>query len=141
MSDAVAHSATTRSTTRRRSIAITAPIEGRSAEILTDEALDFVAGLHRAFDERRRRLLLDRADRQVRLDRGELPAFLDATADVRSATWTVPPPPTDLADRRCEITGPVDRKMMINALNSGAQVFMADFEDSASPTWDNMVQG
>jgi malate synthase len=141
MSDEVAHSATTRSTTKRRRITIAAPIEGRSAEILTDGALDFVAGLHRAFDERRRRLLLDRAARQASLDEGELPAFLDATAGVRSATWTVPPPPADLADRRCEITGPVDRKMMINALNSGAQVFMADFEDSASPTWDNMVQG
>ncbi|MDQ3782898.1 MAG: malate synthase, partial [Actinomycetota bacterium] len=110
-------------------------------KILTDEALGFVAGLHRRFDPVRRQRLDARAERQRRLDGGEMPDFLDATADIRAAAWTVAPIPTDLADRRCEITGPVDRKMMINALNSGARVFMADFEDSCSPTWSNLIEG
>ena len=113
----------------------------RSAEVLTDEALDFVAELHRRFDRRRRELLAARRDRQERLDTGEMPDFLVATADVRNSEWQVAPAPPDLQDRRVEITGPVERKMMINALNSGARVFMADFEDSASPTWANMVGG
>jgi malate synthase len=122
-------------------IEITGPIKTGFDEILTTEALEFVAGLQRTFDERRRSLLAARAERQERLDAGELPDFLDVTRDIRNAEWTVAPPPADLGDRRCEITGPVDRKMMINALNSGARVFMADFEDSASPTWDNMIDG
>jgi malate synthase len=122
-------------------IEITGPSTTGFDEILTTAALEFVAGLQRTFNERRRRLLAARAERQTRLDAGELPDFLAQTREIRDGTWTVAPPPRDLADRRCEITGPVDRKMMINALNSGARVFMADFEDSASPTWDNMIDG
>src|SRR5690606_31354044 len=93
------------------------------------------------FGSRRRELLAKRAERQARLDAGERPDFLAETASVRSGDWRVAPAPKDLADRRVEITGPVDRKMMINALNCGAKVFMADFEDSNSPTWDNVVNG
>ena len=113
----------------------------RYDEILTEEALAFVADLHRRFDLTRRRLLAARIGRQRRLDAGEDPDFLIETEHVRRGEWTVAVCPEDLADRRCEITGPTDRKMLINALNSGAKVFMADFEDSNSPTWDNMVRG
>jgi malate synthase len=109
--------------------------------ILTREALDFVARLHRTFDPRRQELLARRAERQERFDAGELPAFLAETKATREADWTVAPAPPDLRKRWVEITGPVERKMMINALNSGASVFMADFEDSLSPTWANVVQG
>ncbi len=113
----------------------------RFEEILTEPALAFVADLHRRFEHRRRRLIADRTARQQRLDAGETPGFLSETEEVRMGTWKVAPHAHDLTDRRCEITGPVDRKMMINALNSGAKVFMADLEDSASPTWHNMVMG
>jgi malate synthase len=109
--------------------------------ILTEPALAFVADLHHRFDSRRRRLLAARGGRQQRIDTGENPDFLLDTASVREGEWQVVTPPADLADRRCEITGPTDRKMLINALNSGARVFMADFEDSNSPTWTNMVGG
>jgi malate synthase len=109
--------------------------------ILTPEALTLVASLERRFGADRKRLLLAREERQGRLDRGELPGFLPETEHIRRGNWHVPPAPLDLADRRVEITGPVDRKMVINALNSGANVFMADFEDSLTPTWDNVVQG
>ena len=109
--------------------------------VLTSEALAFVADLQRRFDGRRRELLAARVERQARLDAGELPDFLPATAAVRAGDWTVAPLPAPLIDRRVEITGPVDRKMIINALNSGASVFMADFEDSNSPTWENCVLG
>ena len=112
-----------------------------SDEILSDEALDFIATLHRQFNPTRERLLAARAERQRHLDDGALPDFLDETEHVRIGEWQVAPSPADLTDRRCEITGPIDRKMMINALNSGAKVFMADFEDSNSPTWANMVDG
>jgi len=111
-------------------------------EVLTAEAVDFVAQLHRSFNVRRRRLLDERAERQARFDAGELPDFLPNTAHVREDdTWLVAPAPPDLNNRRVEITGPVEPKMMINALNSGAKVFMADFEDALSPTWDNVVTG
>jgi len=110
-------------------------------DVLTPEALDFVADLHRRFDPERRRRLEARTERQRRLDAGEAPDFLAATKEVRESEWRVAPTPADLEDRRCEITGPVERKMMINALNSGARVFMADFEDSLSPTWDNALAG
>jgi malate synthase len=111
-------------------------------DVLTPHALAFAAGLHRSFDVRRRRLLADRAERQARFDAGELPDFLPNTAHVRAdRDWRVAPAPSDLDDRRVEITGPVEPKMMINALNSGARVFMADFEDALSPTWDNVVTG
>jgi len=122
-------------------IQINGPVEGRAVEILTPEALAFVADLHRRFDARRRELLAARTARQARFDAGELPDFLPETAALRAADWTVAPIPADLQDRRVEITGPVDRKMIINALNCGAKVFMADFEDATSPTWTNVLEG
>ena len=122
-------------------VEILGPVEGRAAEILTPEALGFVAGLHRRFDLERQRLLAARQERQERLDTGERPDFLAETREVRETDWKVAPAPPELQDRRVEITGPVDRKMVINALNSGARVFMADFEDANSPTWLNNVDG
>jgi malate synthase len=113
----------------------------RGERILTEEALAFVAGLQRRFGSGRAELLQARAERQRRLDAGELPDFLPETREVRESDWTVDPVPADLQDRRVEITGPTDRKMVINALNSGAKMFMADFEDANSPTWANMVEG
>ncbi len=109
--------------------------------ILTPEALGFIAELERTFGQRRRELLADREAVQTKLDEGWLPGFLEETKSIREADWKVAPIPADLQDRRVEITGPVDRKMVINALNSGAKVFMADFEDSNTPTWDNNIQG
>jgi len=109
--------------------------------ILTAGALAFVAELQRRFGPERRRLLGLRAERQKRIDAGEKPDFLTETAPVRAADWSIAPLPADLEDRRVEITGPVDRKMIINALNSGAKVFMADFEDSNTPSWTNQVEG
>jgi malate synthase len=122
-------------------VEVRGPAEGRSAEILTEEALSFVAGLQREFGERRTELLHARAERQRRLDEGERPAFIESTLATRDADWRVAPAPADLRDRRVEITGPTDRKMVINALNSGACCFMADFEDANAPTWSNMVEG
>jgi malate synthase len=110
-------------------------------EILTPDALRFLAELARRFEPRRRELLARREQRQLEIDDGKLPGFLPQTADIRRADWRVAPIPPELQDRRVEITGPVDRKMIINALNSGANVFMADFEDSHSPTWENTIQG
>ena len=118
-----------------------ANVDERTRSVLTAEALAFLTDLHRRFDTRRRNHLQDRTVRQTALDSGDAFTFLAETADVRSGSWTVDPPPADLADRRCEITGPTDRKMVINALNSGARVFMADFEDSNSPTWSNLIEG
>ncbi|HEU5477222.1 MAG TPA: malate synthase A [Gaiellaceae bacterium] len=109
--------------------------------VLTREALDLVARLHRELNPRRRELLERRRERQAELDAGALPQFLPEARDVRDAGWRVAEAPADLRDRRCEITGPVDRKMMINALNSGARVFMADYEDACSPRWENVVEG
>jgi malate synthase len=120
---------------------ILGPVEGRAREVLSAEALIFLADLHRRFDARRCELLVARLARQARFDAGETPDFLANTKDVRAGDWTVAPIPADLQDRRVEITGPVDRKMIINALNSGAKVFMADFEDATSPTWRNIVEG
>jgi malate synthase len=122
-------------------IEVRAPVDGRSGDILTEEALAFVAGLHREFDPIREELLRRRAERQERLAAGEMPDFLPETKDIREDEWTVASAPPDLRDRRVEITGPTDRKMMINALNSGARVFMADFEDANAPHWENMVGG
>jgi len=123
-------------------IEITAPGAIHAGEVLTPEALGFVAQLHRSFTTRRLRLLDERAQRQARFDAGELPDFLPNTLHVREdESWRVAPAPPDLDDRRVEITGPAEPKMMINALNSGARVFMADFEDALSPTWDNVVTG
>ncbi len=112
-----------------------------AAQVLTPKAVAFVADLHRRFGPRRAELLAARATRQERFDGGERPDFLAETAEVRQGDWQVPDAPKALVDRRVEITGPVDRKMMINALNSGAQVFMADLEDANSPTWDNVITG
>ncbi|MFI4974311.1 MAG: malate synthase A [Caulobacterales bacterium] len=120
---------------------VLAPVTGRAGEILTPQALAFLAELHRRFDARRRELLAARQARQARFDAGESPDFLAETKAIRDGDWRVAPIPADLQDRRVEITGPVDRKMIINALNSGAKVFMADFEDASSPTWSNMVEG
>jgi malate synthase len=109
--------------------------------ILTPEALAFAVALQREFNPTRKQLLAARAARQQRLDAGERPDFLTKTAHIREAAWITAPLPADLLDRRVEITGPVDRKMIINALNSGAKVFMADFEDSTTPTWENVLDG
>src|SRR5262245_29264252 len=109
--------------------------------VLTPAAVAFVEDLTRRFRPGIEELLARRHAVQQRYDRGERPDFLADTADVRRREWTVAPIPSDLQDRRVEITGPVDRKMIINALNSGASVFMADFEDANSPTWDNVVGG
>ena len=116
-------------------------VEGRAGEVLTPAALKFVARLQREFGGRRQDLLRLRQERQARLDAGEMPQFLTTTSSVRDGEWRVAQAPRDLQDRRVEITGPTDRKMLINALNSGARVFMADFEDANSPTWSNMVEG
>lgn len=109
--------------------------------ILTEEALAFVEALHLKFNERRLELLNKRNEQQKKFNSGELPSFLKETRAIRESEWTAAPIPEILLDRRVEITGPVDRKMVINALNSGAKVFMADFEDSCSPTWDNLMEG
>jgi malate synthase len=116
-------------------------VEGRHADILTPAALEFVAELHRRFDATRQELLAARGERQRAVQEGETLRFLPETSAVREGDWKTAPPPADLLDRRVEITGPVERKMMINALNSGARVFMADFEDANSPTWRNNLDG
>ncbi|MEM7111459.1 MAG: malate synthase A [Chloroflexota bacterium] len=120
---------------------ISQPLDPASATILTPEALSFVEILEANLGQRRRQLLQQREARQARIDAGEMPDFLPETADIRAIDWTVAPIPADLQDRRVEITGPVERKMVINALNSGANVFMADFEDSHAPTWAGTIQG
>lgn len=122
-------------------IQIVADMKPEYAEILSAEALEFVAALTREFRARRDELLARRVARQAQFDTGQLPDFLPDTKDIREGTWTVATTPVDLQDRRVEITGPVDRKMVINALNSGAKMFMADFEDASSPTWELMVEG
>src|SRR5207248_7294449 len=122
-------------------VKVLAPVSAEYAEILNPEALGFLAKLHRAFESRRQQLLARRVQVQAELDRGRLPDFLSETKELRAGDWQVGPTPPDLLDRRVEITGPVDRKMVINALNSGARVFMADFEDAHAPTWDSTIQG
>jgi len=117
------------------------PLEPHFTDILTPGALRFLTVLARRFEPRRQQLLARRTERQGRLSGGEFPDFLPETGAVREGDWTVAPIPPDLIDRRVEITGPVDRKMVINALNSGARVYMADFEDSNAPTWRNNLEG
>lgn len=111
------------------------------SEILSEEALQFVEQVERKFGSRRRELLQNRKLRQEKINNGELPHFLSETVEIRNGDWTIAPLPADLLDRRVEITGPTERKMVINALNSGAKVFMADCEDATSPTWENIVEG
>ena len=132
---------TTTPTRSSSGLAVHARLEPGFAEILTAEAGRFLTTLARACEGRRQELLARRVERQRRLDAGERPDFLPETRSVREAAWTVAPIAPDLTDRRVEITGPVDRKMIINGLNSGARVFMADFEDSNAPTWRNNLEG
>jgi malate synthase len=124
-----------------KGVSFTAKLKAGYDRVLTGDAVAFVARLHRNFEERRCALIKARAERQKLFDKGVLPDFLPETRAIREGKWTVAPIPADLEDRRVEITGPTDRKMVINALNSGAKVFMTDFEDSNSPTFDNMIQG
>jgi len=126
---------------KRTGIRILVPPRGRVNEVLTPACLAFVEDLCRRFRPAVESLLARRRVMQARYDAGELPNFLPETAPIREREWSVAPLPSDLVDRRVEITGPVERKMIINALNSGASVFMADFEDSTAPTWDNVVDG
>jgi len=122
-------------------VEITGRITPEYAQILTPEAVAFAVNLQRAFGARRNELLASRAARQAEFDAGKMPDFLPETRAVREGDWTCAPIPADIVDRRVEITGPVDRKMIVNALNSGASVFMADFEDANTPRWDNNIQG
>jgi malate synthase len=122
-------------------INVTAPLSAGYDRVLTAEALQFLATLDRATRTARREILRKRQERQAVIDSGKLPTFLEKTRHIRESEWQVAPIPADLQRRWVEITGPTDRKMMINALNSGADVFMADFEDANSPTWENMVEG
>ena len=122
-------------------VEINASVSDKFAEILSSDALEFVAMLCRKFEARRRELLERRIAVQADLDAGKLPQFLPDTEEIRKFEWKIDPLPDDLLDRRVEITGPVERKMVINALNSGAKVFMSDFEDSHSPTWEGTIQG
>jgi malate synthase len=126
---------------RSDGIEIRGPVTAEYAEILTPEALRFLARLSRRFEATRQERLAARVKKQAEIDSGVLPDFPTETAAIRAKAWTVAPIPRDLEDRRVEITGPVERKMVINALNSGANVFMADFEDSNSPTWQNNIEG
>lgn len=120
---------------------INAPLPSEYSQVLTTAALEFAAKLCRQYEPTRQALLAKRAERQKAFDAGALPDFLPETANIRNSEWTVAPIPKDLLDRRVEITGPVDRKMVINALNSGASTYMADFEDSNTPTWSNNIEG
>ncbi|MGD8833811.1 MAG: malate synthase A [Desulfobacteraceae bacterium] len=128
-------------TTPDGTISITGPMQPGFDRVLTTEAINFVADLHREFNHRRCDLLRRRQALQQKIDQGELPDFLPETRHIRESEWKVAPVPADLQDRRVEITGPVDRKMVINALNSGASTFMADFEDSHAPTWSGTIDG
>ena len=128
-------------TTVEQAVQINAHHEPEYDEILTPEAIAFIERLQRTFEPRRQEILQARAERQAEINAGGALGFLDHTTPIREADWIVAPAPSDLNDRRVEITGPAERKMIINALNSGAKVFMADFEDALSPTWDNLVRG
>src|SRR5882672_4098833 len=124
-----------------KGLEVLAPVTPRQAEILSPEALGFLVSLQREFNQRRLQLLQERKPRQEAIDRGEMPGFLPETKSIREGDWRVLPVPKDLQNRRVEITGPVDRKMVINALNSGADCYMADFEDAHSPTWEATLEG
>ncbi|MDQ3466899.1 MAG: malate synthase A, partial [Chloroflexota bacterium] len=124
-----------------KAIEVRGPVTPEQETVLTADALAFVATLQRRFNPTREDLLGARAKRQEAISQGAALDFLEETQSVRDDTWSVGPAPADLNDRRVEITGPCDRKMVINALNSGARVFMADLEDASSPTWQNVVDG
>jgi malate synthase len=128
-------------TTLPDGVEIVSPISTAQAEILKREALSFLTRMHRTFNDRRKELLTARVKRQAALNAGIKPDFLQETRDIRESDWRIASIPADIEDRRVEITGPVDRKMIINALNSGAKAFMADFEDSTTPTWGNLLEG
>src|SRR5277367_2101797 len=128
-------------TTLAEGVEVRDEISPAYAEILMPESTKFLVELHRRFDKTRQERLAARVKVQAAINGGATPDFPSETADIRAKEWTVAPIPKDLLDRRVEITGPVDRKMVINALNSGANVFMADFEDSNAPTWANVVEG
>ncbi|WHY78084.1 malate synthase A [Neobacillus sp. WH10] len=127
--------------TQTTGIEVVGALKAQYEEILTPEALNFIEELEKKFGERRVELLQYRQKRQEEIDNGKMPDFLSETKNIRNGDWTVAPLPNDLQDRRVEITGPTDRKMVINALNSGAKLFMADFEDATSPTWENAIEG
>src|ERR1700744_5699577 len=131
----------TNSTATAPSVTIAGSQGPAEAEILTPKALEFLGALASNFEAERQRLLAARVARAEALRTGRLYDFLPETASVRQGDWRVAPIPADLEDRRTEITGPVDRKMVINALNAGSNVFMADFEDSTAPTWPNVIEG
>jgi malate synthase len=137
------HNATTgQRLTMPAGVEVLGPIEGGGyGEILSPDALAFLAELERRFGGARQDLLARRREVDARLQAGELPDFLEETREIRAADWQIAPVPADLQDRRVEITGPVDRKMIVNALNSGASVYMADFEDATTPTWANLIEG
>src|SRR3989338_2380209 len=122
-------------------VKISGPAQPGLESILSQTALDFIVKIHQNFEGTRQKLLQARELRQKEIQNGQLPGFLAATQTIRNSNWKVAKIPADLERRRVEITGPVERKMIINALNSGADVFMADFEDSNSPTWQNVIQG
>jgi malate synthase len=123
-------------------VLLLAPIPNDAQPVISKEALAFTAMLHRMFNATRKQLLLKRVLRQRELDAGIFPNFLPETCSIRQdVSWKCAQPAPGLVDRRVEITGPIDRKMVINALNAGAQTFMADFEDSTSPTWENITLG
>jgi malate synthase len=132
---------TNQTETTEQKFRITNGITEQYPEILTDKAMEFLTELHQKFNNRRLSLLEDRKKQQVLFDAGALPSFPAETRMIRESNWVAATTPRDLLDRRVEITGPVDRKMVINALNSGANTFMADFEDSTSPTWSNLMEG
>ena len=127
--------------TQTTGIEVVGALKARYDEVLTPKVLKFIEELEQSFGTRRMELLQYRRKRQEELNNGHLPEFLPETKHIRNGDWTIAPLPKDLQDRRVEITGPTDRKMVINALNSGAKVFMADCEDATSPTWENIVEG
>jgi malate synthase len=139
MASVITHPATRYSTPD--GMEIKAPFQAAYKEILSAEALLFIRALHLRFNQHRKNLLMERETVQQKIDKGWRPCFLPETAVIRDSQWLISPVPDDLKDRRVEITGPVDRKMIINAMNSGANIFMADFEDSNSPNWDNVIGG
>src|SRR5512138_436553 len=122
-------------------VRVGARVTAEFSQILSEPALEFIAKLHRQFEPRRQELLARRAARQKEFDAGKRPDFLAETKSMRESEWRVASQPKDMLDRRVEITGPTDRKMVINALNCGASVFMADFEDANAPTWYNLLNG